>query len=78
MKEAGVEGLEDFVEIVVVTGGGGDAFAAASLADVFGLFRDGLGGDVTAVAVGVNAGDGLFVELGEEDMGDRVMDVVWC
>jgi hypothetical protein len=38
------------------------------------LFGDGLGGDVAAVAVGVEAGYGLFVELGEEDVGDGVMD----
>ena len=74
MEETGVEGLEDFVEIVVVTGGCGEAFAAAGLADVLGLFGDGLGGDVAAVAVGVGGGDGLFVELGEEDVGDGVMD----
>ena len=62
----------------MVAGGGGDAFAAASLADVFGLFGDGLGGDVAAVAVGVVAGDGLFVELGEKDVGDGVMDGLGC
>ena len=74
MEETGVEGLEDFVEIVVVAGGGGEALAAAGLADVLGLFGDGFGGDVAAVAVGVDAGDGLFVELGEEDVGDGVMN----
>jgi hypothetical protein len=78
VKETGVEGLEDFVEIVVVTGGCGEAFAAAGLADVLGLFGDGLGGDVAAVAVGVGAGYGLFVELGEEDVGDGVVDGVGC
>ena len=44
--------------------------------DVFGLARDGFGGDVTAVAVSVGWNDGLFVELGEEDVGDGVMDGV--
>jgi hypothetical protein len=78
VEETGVEGLEDFVEIVVVAGGCGEAFAAAGLADVLGLFRDGLGGDVTAVAVGVVSGDGLLIELGEEDVGDGVMDGVGC
>ena len=29
---------------------------------------------MAAVAVGVDAGDGFFVELGEEDVGDGVMD----
>ena len=58
VEETGVEGFEDFVEIVVVAGGGGEALAAAGLADVLGLFGDGFGGDVAAVAVGVVAGDG--------------------
>jgi hypothetical protein len=74
VEEAGVEGLEDLVEIVVMAGGCGEAFAAASLTDMLGLFRDSLGGDVAAVAVGVDAGDGLLVELGEEDVSDCVMD----
>jgi hypothetical protein len=78
VEEAGVEGLEDFVEIVVVAGGGGEAFAAAGLADVFGLFGNLLGGDVAAVAVGVGAGYRLLVELGEEDVGDGVMDGLGC
>jgi hypothetical protein len=78
VEETGVEGFEDFVEIVVVAGGGGEALAAAGLADVLGLFGDGFGGDVAAVAVGVDAGDGLFVELGEEDVGDGVMDGLGC
>jgi hypothetical protein len=77
VEETGVEGLEDFVKIVVAAGGGGEALAPAGLADVFGLFGDSLGGDVAAVAVGVGAGDGLLVELGEEDVGDGVMDGVW-
>ena len=42
------------------------------------MFGDGFGGDVAAVAVGVGAGDGLFVELGEEDVGDGVMDGLGC
>jgi hypothetical protein len=45
---------------------------------VFGLFGDGFGGDVAAVAVGVDAGDGLFVELGEQDVRDGVMDGLGC
>jgi hypothetical protein len=64
VEETGVEGFEDLVEIVVVAGGGGEALAAAGLADVLGLLGDGFGGDVAAVAVGVGAGYGLLVELG--------------
>jgi hypothetical protein len=76
VEETGVEGLEDLVEIVVVADGGGEALAAAGLADVLGLAGDGLGGDVAAVTVGVGGGDGLLVELGEEDVGDGVVDGV--
>ena len=43
---------------------------------MFGLAGDGFGRDVTAVAVGVGWRDGLSVELGEEDVGDGVMDGV--
>ena len=78
MEETGVEGLEDLVEIVVAAGGCGEALAAAGLTDVLGLFGDAFGGDVTAVAVGVMAGDGLLVELREKDVGDGVMDRVGC
>jgi len=78
VEETGVKRLEDLIEIVVVAGGGGEAFAAAGLADVLGLFGDRFGGDVTAVAIGVEAGDGLLVELGEQDVGDSVMDGVGC
>jgi hypothetical protein len=76
VEEAAVEGLEDFVEIVVMAGGGGEALAATSLPDVLGLARDGFGGDVAAVAVSVGWSDGFSVELGEEDVGDGVMDGV--
>jgi hypothetical protein len=76
VEETGVQGFEDLVEIVVVAGGGRETLAAAGLTDVLGLAGDGIGGDVAAVTVGVDAGDGLFVELGEEDVGDGVMDGV--
>lgn len=78
VEETGVEGLEDFVEIVVMAGGGRDTFAAAGLADVLGLFGHDFGGDVAAIAVGVDWGDGLFVELGEKNVNDGVMDGLGC
>jgi hypothetical protein len=74
VEEAGVEGFEDFVEIVVVAGRSGEALASAGLADVFGLAGDSFGGDVAAVAVGVRGGDGFLIELGEEDVRDGVVD----
>jgi hypothetical protein len=74
VEETGVEGLEDLVEVVVVAERGEDALAATGLANVLGLARDGLGGDVAAVPVGVGRGDGLFVELGEQNVGDGAVD----
>lgn len=76
MEETGVEGFEDLVEIIVVTGRSGEAFAASGLADVFGLTRDAFGRDMAAVAVGVGRGNRLFVELGQEDVGNGVVDIV--
>jgi hypothetical protein len=76
VKETGVQGLEDLVEIVVVADGGREALAASGLADVLGLAGDGFGGDVAPVTVGVSWGDGLLVELREEDVGDGVVNGV--
>jgi hypothetical protein len=45
---------------------------------MFGLFGDGLGGDVAAVPVGVQACDWLLVELGEEDVCDCMVDRFRC
>ena len=78
MEETGVEGLEDLIEIVVVAYGGEDALAAAGLADVLGLTGYGFGGDMASVAVGVGGGDGLLVELCEQDVRDGVVDGVGC
>jgi len=74
MEEAGIEGFEDLVEVVVMAYGGEDALAATGLADVLGLTGDGFGGDMAAVTVGVGGGDGFFVELGEQDVGDGAVD----
>ena len=60
----------------MVSDRGENALPAAGLPDVFGLTGDVLGGDVAAVTVGVGGGDGFFVELGEEDVGDGVVDGV--
>jgi hypothetical protein len=74
VEETRVNRLEDFVEIVMMAGGGGKALAAAGLANLLGLFGYGLGRDVSAIPVRVVAGDRLLVELGEKDMRDGVMD----
>jgi len=73
VEEACVERIEDFVEIEVMADRGEDSLAASGLANVFGLSRDGVGGDVAAVAVRVGGGDGLAVELGKQDVSDGVV-----
>src|SRR5271170_6490583 len=57
-----------------MAGVGGEALAAAGLANVLGLFGDGFRGYVAAVVVGVDAGDWFLVELSEQDVGDGVMN----
>ncbi len=76
VEEAGVQAVEDLIEVVVVADGGGEALATAGLADVLGLAGDGLGGGEAAVAVGLRGSDGLLVELGEEDVGDGVVNAL--
>ncbi len=78
MEETGVEGVKDLVEVVVMADVGEDALAATCLTNVLGLFGDGFGGDVAAIAVGVGTDDGLFVELGEKDVGDGVVHRFGC
>jgi hypothetical protein len=65
VEESHVERIEDLVEIIVVAGVSGESLAAAGLSDVLCLFGDYFRGDMPSVAVGVGAGDGLLVELGE-------------
>ena len=76
MEEAGVERLEDLVEIVVVANRGEDALAASRLPNLFGLPRDGFRGDMAAIAVGVDWSYRLLVELGLEDVRDGAVDAL--
>jgi hypothetical protein len=76
VEEASVKRLEDLVEVVVVADRGEDALAAAGLADVLGLSGDSLGGNMAAVAIGVDGRDGLLVELGQKDVSDSAVHSV--
>ena len=78
VEETDVEGVEDLVEIVVMADVREDALAATGLADVLGLFGDGFGGDVAAIAVSVGRRYRFFVELGEQDVCDGVEHTVGC
>ncbi len=68
VEEAHVQRFEDLIEIVVVTDGGEDALASAGLANMFGLSGDEFGLGVAAVAVCVRGGNGLLVELRQQDI----------
>lgn len=55
----------------------GVALAAARVADELGLPRHGRAGCESLEAYIVRCVDGLFVELGEQDVGDRAKDTFW-
>ena len=74
VEEARVERFEDFIEMEEAAFGAGDALGAAGVADELGLSGDGGGGGEALVADAVGRVDGLFVELGEKDVGDGVED----
>lgn len=76
VEEARIQRIEDLVEIEVMSDGGQDAFAPAGLPDMFGLPRDGLGGDMAAVAVRMDGSDRLLVQLRKQDMSDGVMNAL--
>lgn len=74
VEEAHIERLEYLFKVEVMAAWREDAFPSAGLTDVFSLPRDCLRGDVTAVAVGVDGRDRLFVELGQQDVGNRAVN----
>ena len=55
VKEAAVEVVENFLEVVVMAAGGMNVLAAAHLADEARLGRDVVAGDIAAVAGGLAA-----------------------
>jgi len=73
-EETQIETVEDFIEMEEAAFGAGDALGAAGVADELGLSGDGGGGGEALVADAVGRVDGLFVELGEKDVGDGVED----
>jgi hypothetical protein len=74
VEESHVERIEDLVEIVAVAGVTGESLAAAGLSDVLCLFGDSFRGDMPSIAVGVGTSNGLLVQLGEQDVGDGMMN----
>jgi len=72
VEEAAVEVFENLVKMVVMTAGGVDLLASTKLAHEAGFSRDIVAGDVAAVAGGLTAVDWLAVELGEQNVRDRM------
>ena len=72
MEEAAVEVVENFFQMVVVAAGGADVLASAHLADEPRFGGNVVAGDIAAITGAVGAVDRLAIELGEQDVGDRV------
>src|SRR5271165_2932563 len=70
MEEADVDGLKNFVEIVMLALCCRDALASARLPDALALADDGFARRKSPVAVGTRRINGLAVKLGDEDVGD--------
>jgi len=68
VEESAVQVLEDFVQMIVVAGGGVDLLSSAHLADEAGLRSDVMAGDVAAIAGALGTVNGLAIELGQQDM----------
>ena len=75
-KEAGVKRIEDFFEVVEVALRPGESLAAARVANELGLTSDcGARGEALEAQV-VRGVDGLSVQLGQQDVGDRTNDTL--
>src|SRR5271163_2521721 len=72
VKEAAVEVVEDFVQMVVATAGGADVLASAHLADEAGFGQQIVAAYIAAIAGALRAIDGMAIKLGEQDVSDRV------
>jgi len=72
MEEAAVEVVENFFQVIVVAASGADVLASTHLADEAGFGGNVVAGDITAITGAVSVLDRLAIELGEQDVGDRV------
>ena len=72
VEEAAVEVVEDFFQMVMVAASRADVLASAHLADEAGFGGNVVTGDIAAITRAEGALDRLAIELGEQDMGDRV------
>ena len=72
VEEAAVEVVEKFFQMVVMAAGGADMLASAHLADEPRFGGNVVAGDIAAITRAVGALDRLAIELGQQDVGDRV------
>jgi hypothetical protein len=72
VEEAAVEVVENFFQMIVVASGGADVLASAHLADEARLGSNVMASDIAAITGAVGAIDRLTIELGEQDVGDRM------
>ena len=70
VKEAAVEIVENFLEMVMMTAGGVNMLASTHLAHKAGFGGEVVAGDITAVAGAMRAVDRLTVEFGQQNVGD--------
>ncbi len=73
VEEAAVEVVEDFFQMVVVAAGGVNVLASAYLADEPRFGGNIVAGDIAAITGAVDAIDRLAIELGQQDVGDRIL-----
>src|SRR6266478_5365899 len=72
VEEAAVEVVEDFFQMVVMAAGGVDMLASAHLANEPRFCGNVVAGDIAAITGAVRAIDRLTIELGQQDVGDRM------
>ena len=72
VKEATIEVVEDFFQMIVTAAGGVDVLASAHLPQQASLGGNIVAGDVAPKTRAMRAIDGSAIELGEEDVGYRV------
>src|ERR1700690_311902 len=72
VEEAAVEVVEDLFQMVVVSAGRVDMLASANLPDEAGFGGHVVAGGIAAITGAINAIDRLAIQLGEQDVDDRV------
>jgi hypothetical protein len=72
VEKAAVEVFENFIKMVVMTAWGANLFPSAHLADQAGFGRNVVTGNISSITAAVGAVDGLAIELGQQDVSDRV------